>query len=88
MRSVLFGASADISSPATLMARKVRNMMPGTFERCPRDVFVYWVMTQSLQVKSKKNEGVEGWPYSLSDPPVGHSGKGGCFMRTLAPSEI
>lgn len=33
MRSVPFGASADISSPAMLMARKVRNVMPGTSER-------------------------------------------------------
>lgn len=88
MRSVPFGASADVSSPAALMARKVRKIMPGTSERCPRDVFVYWGMMQSLQMKSEKNEGVEGWPYSLSDPLVGHSGKGGCFTHTLAPSEV
>lgn len=88
MWSVLFSASADVFFPAALMARKVRKMMPGTSERCPRDVFVYWGMMQALQVNSEKKEGIEGWPYSLSDPPVGHSRKGVGFMCTLAPSEI
>lgn len=87
-RSVLFGASVDVSSPAVLMAGKVRKMMPGTSERYPRDVYMYWGMTQSLEVKREQNKGVEGWLYHVSDPPAGHSGEGGCFTRTLAPSEI
>jgi len=88
IRSVLFGASADVASTAAEMTRKVRKMIPGTSVRCPRDVFVYLGLMQPLQVKSEENEGVEGWLYSWSDPPVGHSGRGGCLTHTLAPSEI
>lgn len=40
MRSVPFDASTNVSSSAALTARKVRRMMPGTSEKCPRDVFV------------------------------------------------
>lgn len=64
--------------------------MPGSSERCPRGYIwgqaVYQGMIQSLQVKSEKNEGVEGQPCSLSGSPVGHGGKGGCFTRALAPN--